>query len=532
VAGVPAGTGERYPVSARERTCRPPPLTRRRALIGGGASLSLPAILSLASSDAAAQPSGGTFDAGTVRRLARELAQRPFQPAETKLPAELSHLDYDQYRSIRFDPRHALWRGEGLFFQIEFFHRGLYYQQRVDIYQVVNGQAQPIEYSPDLFDFGKAQRPAPADLGFAGFRIHAPFNRSDYYDEICAFVGASYFRAVAKNQGYGLSARGLAIKTADPAGEEFPLFKTFWIEKPPPGSRSIVVHVLLDSESTAGAFRYTIRPGDDTLFDVETALYPRVDIAQPGIAPMTTMFYFDANDRSRADDYRPAVHDSHGLQIWTGRAEQLWRPLANPVNLQFSAFADTNPRGFGLMQRKRAFADYDDLEARYEKRPSLWVEPIGDWGEGAVDLVEIPSSHEIHDNSVAFWRPKAPLQAKQEYTFTYRLHWCWDTPAKSHLARIVDTRSGLTWDQKARLFVIDLVGDALKGLPAEAKLRAEVSGGPGRIQHAVAQPNPETGGWRMSFELDPQGAKLVELRAQLLGEAGPLSEVWLYRWTL
>lgn len=498
----------------------------RRALIRGAALLPLAGMVG-GSRQAVAEPTPGTpFESGMVRQVARDLAQKPFQTPDTKLPSYLAGLDYDQFRSIRFDPQHALWRGQNLYFEGQFFHRGFFFKDHIDVFQVAEGRAQPVQYNPDLFDFGALKRPEAEDLGFAGFRIHAPFNRPDYFDEVCAFVGASYFRAMAREQRYGLSARGLAIKTADQAGEEFPLFRTFWIEKPAPGSRSIVVHALLDSQSTTGAFRFTIRPGAETIFDVETALYPRVDIAEAGIAPLTSMFYFDANDRIRADDYRPGVHDSDGLLIWTGRGEQLWRPLNNPTALQFSAFSDVNPRGFGLMQRKRNFADYHDLEARYEKRPSLWVEPIGDWGEGMVDLVEIPSSHEIHDNVVAFWRPSKPLQAKQEYSFTYRLHWC----RKPALAKVIDTRSGLSWSQKTRLFVIDFAGDALKGLPADAKLRAEASTGQGKVQNAVAQPNPETGGWRLSFELEPQG-KLAELRGQLVGDDGPVSEVWVYRWT-
>jgi glucans biosynthesis protein len=243
------------------------------------------------------------------------------------------------------------------------------------------------------------------------------------------------------------------------------------------------------------------------------------------------MFYFDANDRATVDDYRPAVHDSGGLLMWTGRSEQIWRPLANPSNLQVSAFGDVNPRGFGLMQRKRAFVDYEDLEASYGKRPSCWVEPIGDWGQGTVGLVEIPTTREIHDNIVSYWRPHDPLHSKGEYNFTYRLHWCWHTPSPTKLATIADTRSGAGWDKDTRLFVIDLVGDAVKTLPAGSKPNPNVSTSKGKILHAVAEPNPETGGWRVSFELAPEGAKLAELRMQLTGDQGPISETWLYRWT-
>src|SRR5215472_13074636 len=284
------------------------------------------------------------FDAATVRNLARDLAQRPWQAPDATLPDELKNLDYQAYRSIRFDPGHALWKGQGLRFTAEFFHRGFLYRDPVKIFEVVDGRAELIRYSPDLFTFGKV-KPPTGDVGFAGFRLHYPLYSPDYFDEICTFLGASYFRAVAKGQGYGLSARGLAIKTADPAGEEFPLFRAFWLERPGKGSDAIVVHALLDSQSAAAAFRFTIRPGKQTIFDTEMALYPRVDLATAGIAPLTSMFLFDTNDRTRVDDYRDAVHDSNGLLLWTGRGEQVWRPLANPRELQLSAFADAGPRG-------------------------------------------------------------------------------------------------------------------------------------------------------------------------------------------
>jgi len=416
-------------------------------------------------------------------------------------------------------------------FQVEFFHRGFYYRERVDIFLVDKGQAQSIAYSPGMFSFGDTKPPPPdADLGFAGFRLHYPINRADYFDEFAVFLGATYFRAVAKGQGYGLSARGLAINTADPKGEEFPLFKSFWIERPQANANSIVVHALLDSKSTSGAYRFTIRPGDETIFDVEPTLYPRVEITQAGIAPLTSMFLFGANDRKNVDDYRSAVHDSDGLAIHNGRDERLWRPLANPTDLQISSFGDTNPRGFGLIQRQRDFRDYEDLESHYEKRPSLWVEPIGDWGDGEVRLIEIPSKEEIHDNIVAFWLPHSPLAPEHEHNFTYRLHWASEDPKPLPLARVLHTRAG-AGPNGGRLFVLDFVGDKLKQANQPDGIQGEVSSNKGKIAHAVTEPNGEIGGWRLSFELSPDKESLVELRAQLKRGDEALSEVWLYRWT-
>jgi glucans biosynthesis protein len=498
----------------------------RRDILLHGAALPIVAALGRGADAEESTP----FDNATVRNMARDIAQRPWQAPDTSLPDELKNLDYQQYRSIRFDPGHALWRGQGTRFTAEFFHRGFLYKEAVKVYQVTNGRAELIRYSPDLFTFDKVKPPA-GDIGFAGFRLHYPLNKPSYFDEICTFLGASYFRAVAKGQGYGLSARGLAIKTADPSGEEFPTFRSFWLERPRKGSDAVVVHALLDSQSAAAAFRFTIRPGKETVFDTEMALYPRADIATVGVAPLTSMFLFDTNDRSRVDDYRDAVHDSNGLLLWTGKGERVWRPIANPRELQLSAFADSNPRGFGLMQRGRALADYEDLEAHYENRPSLWVEPNGNWGEGVVELVEIPTDREINDNIVAFWRPHDPLKAKDEYVFNYRLHWCWSVPFAVPLAEVVATRCGVAWDQKNRQFIIDFGSGGPKGRRAGALPTIDVGASKGKIENPVVEPNPETGGWRLSFQLDQGNEKLVEMHARLMDGATPISETWLYRWT-
>jgi periplasmic glucans biosynthesis protein len=474
---------------------------------------------------------GAAFDGTMVRELARQLAQAPYKAPNDPLPSEYKDLDYDAYRAIRFTPSHALWRGANLPFEVQFFHRGSLFADRVSIYEVSQGRARAVRYSPGQFSFGNAPPPKPdADLGFAGFRLHHTINRADYRDEVASFLGASYFRAVAKGQTFGLSARGLSINTAETKGEEFPAFRSFWIERPQPGSQSVVVHALLDSVSASAAYRFTIRPGETTLSDVEVALYPRVEIAQPGLATLTSMFFFDAHDRDGVDDFRPSVHDSAGLAIHTGRGERLWRPLANPRELQVSTFADTNVHGFGLTQRNRDFQAYEDLEARYEKRPTAWVEPIGDWGEGQVQLFEIPTKNEYNDNIVVFWRPKEALQAKREYTYTYRLHWMNSDPQAGERAIFTRSRQGGAPEGR-RLFVLDAVGENFKRLPAETPVRGDVVADKGKILNVVTQPNPHTGGWRLSFVLAPEKSGTVELRARLLRDQEALSETWVYRWT-
>jgi glucans biosynthesis protein len=493
------------------------------------ASIPFPLALAASAPSAANPAQEAPFNPANVRQLAHDLAQKPYQAPDSPLPDDLKNLSYDKYRKIRFIPDKALWRNDALPFQIQLFHRGFFFSNRVDIFEVSQGQARPIKYSPSLFTFEDVPPPPPdTDLGFAGFRIHAPINRPDYFDEVGVFVGASYFRAVAKGQIYGLSARGLAINTAEPKGEEFPLFKAFWIEKPQQKTNSIVVHALLDSKSATAAYRITIRPGETTVYDVEMSLFPRVDIPESGIAPMTSMFFFDANNRQKVDDFRPAVHDSDGLLMQNGRGETLWRALTNPSDLQISSFYDNNPRNFGLLQRQRDFHVYEDLESHFEKRPSLRVEPIGDWGNGEVRLIEIPTQTEIHDNIVSFWRPKDPLRGKGEYTFTYRLHWGGREIGKE-LAVFLKTRIGAASDD-VRLFVLDIVGDKLKSIKPEA-VRGVVSANFGKVTNVVTQPNPEDGRWRMSFNLAPEKMRVVELRAQLMQDNEPLSEVWVYRWT-
>ncbi|MEP9347485.1 glucan biosynthesis protein G [Xanthobacter sp. KR7-225] len=499
----------------------------RRAFLIGASLISAftPAGLARAQAD-----DGEPFDAGTVRKLARALASSPYKAGAQNLPAELEKLSYDDYRNIRFNTERALWRAQGLPFEVQFLHRGFLFRDRVDVHVVAGGQARRIAYDPGLFRFEHGLRPPDPklDLGFSGFRLHGPINRPDYFDEIAVFQGATYFRAVGKGQVYGSSARGLAIKTGHPAGEEFPLFKAFWIEQPRAEVNSIVVHALLDSPSAAAAHRITIQPGTATVTTVEMALYPRVDLADAGIAALTSMFLFSPNDRRQFDDFRPAVRDAQGLALIDGTGEEVWRPLANPRRLQISTFSSTNMRGFGLMQRQRAFFDYQDLEARYEKRPSVWVEPIGDWGEGAVHLLEIPTPQEVHDNIVAFWRPKDALRKGGEYNYTYRLHWAWDRPAPADIGRVAATRSGGTAER--RLFVIDLVDGAMDSLPADG-VEARVSASRGEVSSVVLQPNPEIGGARLSFALEPKGAELCELRAGLFKGGAALTETWIWRWT-
>jgi glucans biosynthesis protein len=500
---------------------------RRRQFILAGAAV--PLSLAFDRLHAAMGPET-VFDDETVPRLARALAGRAYAPADRNLPKWLADIGYDQYRDLRFRAGAALWRNDGLPFQAQFFHRGFLFKERIDIHVVENGRATPVAYRPDMFDHGKLAVSKDPALGFAGFRLHAHVNNAQVFDELCVFLGASYFRAVARGLAYGLSARGLALGSGDPGPEEFPLFKAFWLEKPAPGADRVVVHALLDSPSVAGAYRFVVIPaGAETAIETDARLYPRIELRNAGVAALTSMFEFDAGDRVGVDDFRPAVHDSDGLAILNGAGEQVWRPLNNPKGIEHSGFQDDNPRGFGLMQRARGFSDYQDAEANYEKRPSAWVEPLGDWGAGEVHLVELPTADEYHDNIVAFWRPREPLAAAREHRWRYRLHWCADHAWLPDLARVAATRAG---DQHgARLYVIDLDGGRLDAMAANALPKVDAAASAGELRNPVVYRVEQAGVWRMSFEFAPGDAKVAELRARAVDAQGqPLSETWLSRW--
>jgi len=360
---------------------------------------------------AAACPAVHAFGLVDVDRRARELAARPYSKQSFVLPKPLRELSYDQTRDIRFDPARSLWRAQKLPFEVQFFHVGGIFEQPVRIYEVVGNEISEIAFDASAFNYGRNKLDLSqfGKLGFAGFRVHFPLNSDKgapvYKDELVSFLGASYFRALGRGQRYGASARGLAVDTAERAGEEFPRFEQFWIERPAAGARQLVIFALLDSRRVTGAYRFVIRPGEETSTEVQARLYLREPVAKLGLAPLTSMFYFGENQRASTDDFRPEVHDSDGLAIHTAAGEWIWRPLVNPRRLLVTSFAQTDPRGFGLMQRDRNFSSYEDLEARYELRPSIWVEPVSKWGAGRVELVQIPTPNEANDNIVAYWVP-------------------------------------------------------------------------------------------------------------------------------
>ena len=474
-------------------------------------------------------PATYPFTFENLQAEAKRRAAVPYAPQRNRLPAGLDKLSPEQYRSVRFNPDAGIWRAERLPFHLELLRAGYNMQTAVTVSTVENGEAHDLTATPAMFEMESA---FPAQLGkvslpLSGFRVLSRINSNKVWDEFLVFQGASYFRAVAKNLLYGLSARGLAINTAEPSGEEFPAFTHFWIEKPGARASAIVIYALLESESATGAYRFTVQPGAETLTDVELTLFPRTEIRVAGIAPLTSMFLFDETNRGRLDDYRPEVHDSDGLQIASASGEHIFRPLANPIKLQVSSFTTQQPKGFGLVQRSRQQGDFQDLDAQYERRPSAWVEPQGEWGAGSVELVEIPSGRETNDNIVVFWRPTQSLTPGHPAHFAYRITWSAEPALPKSLGKAVASRSGASVDGKRRVFLLDFVGAGEK----VDGLRIDLNASAGRISNATLMSNGALHGLRAGFDLDPRDAELIELRLRIMRGDRPVTETWLYRWT-
>jgi periplasmic glucans biosynthesis protein len=513
----------------------------RRDLLKAAGALALggPSLATLAAEPALphlGQPE--PFDYAWLKGRARALAGQPHAEKAHAIPAPVEKLDWDQYQSIRYRRDHALWARERAKFQVRFFHLGLFFKKPVQMFDVVDGVAQEFAYDAGMFDYGNsglAGKDLPPDLGFAGFQV---YSNADLTRDVAAFLGASYFRAVGKEMQYGLSARGLAVDCGMGRPEEFPVFKAFWFVRPARDAATMTVYALLDSPSIAGAYRFDIRPGPTLVMDVDAALYPRKSIERLGIAPLTSMFQYGENDRRAADDWRPEIHDSDGLSMCTGAGEWIWRPLANPAALHFNAFLDENPRGFGLLQRDRAFDHFQDDGAFYDRRPGAWVEPRGDWGKGSVQLVELPTPDETFDNIVAFWNPAQKPAPGQELLFSYRLHWGSTTPFASPLGRVVATRTGIGGiigqkrEYYSRRFAIDFAGGNLAKLGKDVKVEPVITASRGKVLITSARPLHSVKGYRAMFDLQPEDrdATPVDLRVILKANGRQATETWNYQW--
>ncbi|WP_425032653.1 glucan biosynthesis protein [Pelagibius sp.] len=496
----------------------------------GVTQLGLPQALAAGQWDRAMPDSPFSFT--ELRTRAAQLASQPYEPVPAvALPQNLGELSPADYHAIRFRPEATIWRDEGLPFQMQLFHRGSYFRQAVRINIVDTQGIATIPYSPTLFDYsGSSVSAAPEDLGFAGFRLLHPLNRSDRFDETAVFLGASYFRVLGAGQHFGLSARGLAIDTGLPKKEEFPYFKEFWIEKPTPDAQTIEIFALLDSVSVTGAYHFSLTPGTESQMQVRASVFTRQAVEKLGIAPLTSMFLYGENSMRPIDDLRPEIHDSDGLLMASKSGEWIWRPLTNRSELQISSFQNESPRGFGLLQRDRDSRHYQDLDFRYERRPSAWIEPQGDWGKGIVQLIEIPSDAERYDNIALLWVPERAVEAGQEWPFAYRLRFAKGYRDFPSSGRALATREGAGSEAGRRRFALEFGGGPLAELEDEGAVELVVSASDGRILDAQIRRNEATGTWLALFELDPEEREAIELRAFLKDHDHALTETWSYLW--
>ncbi|WP_338479273.1 glucan biosynthesis protein G [Pseudomonas trivialis] len=476
------------------------------------------------------------FSLDDVSAKAKELAGQKYEAPRSNLPNEFREMKFADYQKIRFRNEKAEWADQNTPFKLSFYHQGMHFDTPVKINEVTADSVQEIKYDPTRFDFGdvKFDPKATEQLGYAGFRVLYPINQNDKQDEIMTMLGASYFRVVGKGQTYGLSARGMAIDTALPSGEEFPRFTEFWVERPKPGEKQLVIYALLDSPRATGAYRLTLRPGSDTIVDVKSQMFLRDKVSKLGVAPLTSMFLFGANQPSKVLNYRRELHDSSGLSIHAGNGEWIWRPLNNPKHLSVSNFGVENPRGFGLLQRGRDFSHYEDLDDNYDKRPSAWIEPEGDWGKGTVDLVEIPTADETNDNIVAFWSPAELPKVGEPLDVSYRLHWTMDEKAlhptdsawvKQTLRSTGDVKQSnlIRQPDGTVAYLVDFEGPSLKNLPPDAPVRSQVSVGDNAelVENSVRY-NEHTKGWRLTLRMKIKDAgKPTEMRAALVQDVAP-----------
>ena len=475
-----------------------------------------------------------SFDGLTARArvMATQAWVAPYRPA----PDIVQRIDYAEHGQLRYRPEAAVWaHGPGAY-PATLFHLGKFFATPVGLFELDGDHARELRYAPGLFSM-PADHPAqglPPDAGFAGFRLHEARTRPDWPTrDWIAYLGASYFRAIGAQGQYGLSARGLALDTAVAGPEEFPAFTQFYLAPALTPDEPAVVYALLDGPGVTGAYRMAHRRGEGVVTEVEARVFLRRDVDRLGVAPLTSMFWYGETHPRRGDDWRPEIHDSDGLAVWTGAGERLWRPLDNPARTRTSAFVDENPRGFGLLQRDRAADHYLD-GVNYDLRPSVWVEPLDAWGAGAVELVEIPTDDEIHDNIVALWRPGRPARAGGQYTFRYRLHWLADEPYPPAVARVVATRTGRGGEPGGlrpgnwRKFVVEFAGPALDALGPDDRPEVVVTPSRGTVHRAFTEPVPRMARWRAVFDLEAPGAQPVDLRAYLRAGDRTLSETWMY----
>jgi len=515
-------------------------LTRRQfagALSAIGAQLALKG-----SAQAAAAVPTPRFGFDNVAQRARDLALAPFDNSvPSRLPDPFDALDFDTWREIRFRRDHDIFAGADGGFRLETFHLGFLYRRPVTVNTIRDGIATPIPYSPALFDYGrlKVEKALPVNTGFAGFRLHFPVNEPHIHDEVISFLGASYFRFLGRDQKYGLSARALCVDTGADR-ESFPFFREYWVETPEKGSNHATLYALLDGDAATGAFKFDLFAGQESTLEIQATLFPRRAGAKLGLAPLTSMYLTGENDRRVRDGFRTELHDSDGLLIHNGAGEWLWRPLGNPPHARISSFLDNNNRGFGLLQRDRTFESYQDLDLAYENRPSYFVEPMGDWGEGRVELIELPTHDETNDNIVASWTLAKSPEPGAPFVYAYRITAGLDMPRLAPNGIVVNTfeaparalGSAEPLDPESHRFIVDFAGSNLEYYVADpSQVEAVATTSAGRVLRASVAANQHIGGLRALFDVSVKPGHTADLRLFLRAHGRTLTETWTYPWT-
>lgn len=469
-----------------------------------------------------------------LRARAKAMAHSAYSPPRRPAPDIVHTINFEESQRIRFRSECALWEKGPAPLPVRFFPVKEVVPNSVDIFAVSGSAARQVVYRPDYFDWDGTglDRKLPADAGFSGFRV---MNGRNIERDWLAFQGASYFRASGSDDQYGASARGIAVDTALSTKEEFPNFTHFWIAENQDGV--VTIFALLDGPSITGAYRISARRKNAVVMDIHADLFARADIERLGIAPLTSMFWYSEANRLQGDDWRPQIHDSDGVALWTGSGERIWRPLIDPPQVQTNSFLDNNPRGFGLMQRDRDFNDYQDDGTFYNRRPSVWVEPKGKWGEGAVQLVEIPTNDETHDNIVAYWVPKAHVTAGTHLAVDYRLYWQDPEPfLPGDIAHVVATRIGRGGipggpvQANKHKFVIDFEGGPLSDMAPRYDIVPTVTLSRGKLDHPYSIKVVGTKRWRAFFDVVVEGRQPVDMRCFLSLNGKTLTETWLFQY--
>lgn len=510
-------------------------LSRRSLLLGGAAFLTAArAGATETSPSATAGANISRFD--DLVAFARQAADTPHVPPVVPAPALIEKVDYRAHWQIRFREDKALYPG-GPDAPVQLFHPGRYFPEPVDIHlREADGSITQVPFSAATFDMPE-DSPAldlPPGFGFAGFRVMRPGMGPDWV----SFLGASYFRTDGPERQYGLSARGIAVDTGLNKAEEFPRFTAFWIGPPEADGFDVSVWAMLDGPSITGAYRFDLKrgasEGSPHLTRVSAHLFMRADVERLGVAPLTSMYWYSERDRFSGRDWRPEIHDSDGLSLATGAGERIWRPLGNPPSVSTSSFFDDNPRGFGLIQRDRDFGHYQDDGVFYDRRPSAWVRPRGDWGRGAVQLIEIPTDDETFDNIVAYWIPERPARTGESFTFEYDIEWRETDPQANDNAIVVATRQGQGGIPGNPIppgvgkMVVDFAGPALEGLDTGSGVEPVLEAVNGSIVEPFGAYRVQgTNLWRLAFDFRQTGSDPVSLRAFLRRDGKALTETWM-----